>query len=98
MNKMEFNAKVKAITGEEPIVSENAWTQIQYVYTWHPCIDPVKGKEQIAYLYSEFGMRIIQDMIITANNAEEYEKEMNKAKAAYDTAKERYERLKCGRL
>ena len=44
---------------------------IDFVYCYHPSIDPVKGKDQIAKLYSEFGMRIIWDMFDTAKRAQE---------------------------
>lgn len=94
MNKTEFVTKVKCIVGKEPAVTDVEWSNIEYVYNWHPSIDAVRGKEQIAYLYAEFGMAIINDMMQTAIAAQEAEQDMLKAKAAYEAAKERYEKLK----
>lgn len=51
-------------------VTEKEYSKIEYVYTWHPCISDTEGKHQIAYLYHTFGMRIILDMMDTAEKAE----------------------------
>ena len=96
MNKHEFLTKVKCINGKEPNISDNDYKIIEYVYTWHPCIDSVRGKEQIAYLFSEFGFRIIEDMLATANMAESAEKEMLAAREAYEAAVKKYQKLKQG--
>ena len=48
---------------------------IQFVYNYHPSIHPVGGKDQIAMLYSTFGMRIIHDMHDTAKAAESLDTE-----------------------
>ena len=90
MNKQEFMSRVNKWNPEvkEPTAIE--YENIEYVYTWHPSIDSVKGKDQIAYLYVNFGMRVIYDMITTAHLAEEAEAEMNKAYAIYLEAKNKY--------
>ena len=36
---------------------------IEKVYNWHPAIDNVNGKQQIASLYDIGGMMIIMDML-----------------------------------
>ncbi len=94
MNKTEFITKVKCICGKEPDLSSEDYNTIEYVYTWHPSIDNVRGKEQIAYLYAEFGIAIINDMMQTAIAAQEAEQDMLKAKAAYESAKAHYDKLK----
>lgn len=43
-------------------VSPDDWEVIEHVYMWHPSIDDVKGKDQIAQLYLLGGMGLIQDM------------------------------------
>lgn len=53
---------------------------IQNVYMFHPSIDPINGKEQIATLYSMFGMPIIMDMLNTANRVEKIEDEIRSHK------------------
>ena len=50
------------------------------MYTFHPSIDPVNGKDQIAMLYSTFGMPIIMDMLTTANRVEKIEDEIRSHK------------------
>ncbi len=65
----EFNSRlpegVRKPTAEE-------FEVISLVYGYHPCISQgYDGKDQIAMLYSTFGMRIILDMQETAKRSEE---------------------------
>ena len=64
----EFNSRlpegVRKPTAEE-------YEIINLVYDYHPCISHNDGKDQIAMLYSTFGMRIIMDMQETAKRSEE---------------------------
>ena len=55
--------------------TEEEFELIQFVYNYHPSIHPVGGKDQIAMLYSTFGMRIIHDMHDTAKAAESLDAE-----------------------
>jgi len=98
MNKTEFMRKLESIDAKFANVSitENEYKIIEYVYNWHPSIDAVRGKEQIAYLYCEFGMSLINDMVNTATAAMEAEQEMMKAKEAYEIAVMNYNKLKQG--
>ena len=90
MNKQEFMNRVHKWNPEvkEPTAIE--YDSIEYVYTWHPSIDSVKGKDQIAYIYVNFGMRVIYDMMNTAQEAERLENEMHKAFAVYEEARKKY--------
>ena len=54
---------------------------IEYVYTWHPAIDNVYGKRQIANLYYFGGMSVILNMVDTASEAEDLDDEYNHAYA-----------------
>ena len=63
------------------IPTEGEFETIQFVYNYHPAIHPSEGKDQIARLYSEFGMRIIMDMLDTAQQAEMLESERRQLKA-----------------
>ena len=47
-------------------VRDEDWRIIKQVYTWHPAIDNVKGKQQMAVLYKEFGMSLINNLLETA--------------------------------
>ncbi len=58
--------------------TDKEFEAIQFVYNYHPSIHPSEGKNQIAMLYSTFGMRIIADMYATAKRAQEIEDERRK--------------------
>ena len=60
--------------------TDSEFDTIQFVYNYHPSIHPVSGKDQIAMLYSTFGMRIICDMYETAKRAQELEDERRRLK------------------
>lgn len=57
MLKSEF----ETMTDSEEI-SNRDYEAVENVYMYHPAIDDIKGKEQIVYLYKEFGMTVIKDM------------------------------------
>ena len=61
--------------------TDKEFEAIQFVYNYHPSIHPSEGKDQIAMLYSTFGMRIIMDMLDTAQQAEMLESERRQLKA-----------------
>ena len=63
MTKQEFE---KTIGAE---ISQKDYSIVEHVYTWHPSISEVEGKEQIAELYKSFGMPIIKNMMVAANFA-----------------------------
>lgn len=62
--------------------TNSEYKEIERVYASHPSISESghEGQEQIARLYSEFGMRIIRDMIPTAEKAERLRTELISAK------------------
>ena len=60
--------------------TDKEFEAIQFVYNYHPSIHPSEGKNQIAMLYSTFGMRIICDMYETAKRAQELEDERRRLK------------------
>lgn len=75
MMKSEFEAIAKT-----PI-SEADFYRLEMVYTFHPSISETEGKQQIAYLYDTFGMRLIADMVPTAVKAMELEKAIAKRRS-----------------
>lgn len=60
-------------------VSDDDYDIIENVYTWHPAIDEVKGKDQIATLYKTGGMPLIKSMLEAANIMMNLEKERQEA-------------------
>lgn len=75
------------------IPSEEEFEIITVVYNYHPSIHPVEGKEQIAMLYSRFGMRIIFDMLPTAHKARDIEDEIRTQKAIISGLEKQLEEL-----
>lgn len=61
--------------------SNENYKTIEYVYTWHPIIDNVNGKYQIALLYIHFGMKFINTMVPLAQKAEELDKKRIEAQS-----------------
>ena len=61
-------------------VSDKEYGTIEYVYTWYPAISEIDGKAQIARLYTNFGMPIIEDMVERAGKMEKLENELGIAK------------------
>ena len=71
MMKNEFDARCKVA------VTDAEYKKIEFVYTWHPSIDAINGKDQVAMLVEQFGMRIIEDMTPAAEIAKAYEEEIH---------------------
>lgn len=64
MMKHEFESRIGAeVTPEEYAI-------IEHVYTWHPSIPNVGGKDILAQLYKLGGMTVIMDMEDSATKAE----------------------------
>lgn len=64
MMKHEFESRI----GAE--VSPEEYKIIEHVYTWHPSIPNVGGKDVLAQLYKLGGMIVIMDMDGSASAAE----------------------------
>lgn len=60
--------------------TDGEFVAIQQVYQHHPCISETKGKDQVAMLYCEFGMRIFYDMQETALRCREIEEQRQELK------------------
>lgn len=88
MMKHEFEERIKGT------VSFEDYEIIELVYTFHPAIKNVEGKDQIAKLYKSFGMDFIKAMLPHAeailkaeNRAGEVQQEINKIVAERDAKK-----------
>lgn len=60
------------------------YARIEYVYVWHPAIRSQGGKRQIAILWQEFGMGVINDMTPVAKEFEALDR--HRAKIREDLA------------
>lgn len=75
MMKSEFEDRIGwAVTSQE-------FEIISTVYTFHPSISDCNGKEEIAELYTRFGMELILDMYPTAVKAQNFENRRLELKA-----------------
>lgn len=75
--------------------TNSEYEEIEFVYAFHPSISGSghEGQEQIARLYSEFGMRIIHDMAMTARIAEHLRAELISAKNKVERITEELKKL-----
>lgn len=87
MTKNEFE-ELLGQNVKRPTNSEYA--KIEKVYAFHPSINNVGGKQQIATLYSIGGMRLILDMLPTAKKAQEYEDEIRVARCGLQKLEEEF--------
>lgn len=70
MQKEEFEKLI------EHTVPDELYKIVETVYMWHPSIGKTVGKEQIAFLYNTFGMRVFFDMLPRAKKNMRLEKEL----------------------
>jgi len=61
-------------------VSDEEYGTIEYVYTYHPAISETEGKAQIARLYTDYGMTVIEDMVERAGKMEMAERDLRVAR------------------
>lgn len=73
MNKQEFESRIGAT------VSQKQFEIINHVYTFHPLIRDVGGKEQIAQLYKLGGMLLMRNMYSYVLKCEETERRLTNA-------------------
>lgn len=79
---MMYNEFINCLTEGVRRPNNNEYSVIEQVYASHPSISERghEGQEQIARLYSEFGMRIIYNMLPTAREAERLRTEIISAR------------------
>ena len=90
MSKEEF----RDIVGLE--VSEEDYAIIEKVYLFHPAVNEVSGKEEVAELYKSYGMVVFYDMLPRAERNRELERQLRQAQAEADRIKQEMEELHQG--
>lgn len=90
MSKEEFRDMV----GLE--VSEEDYAIIEKVYLFHPAVNEVSGKEEVAELYKSYGMVVFYDMLPRAERNRELERQLRQAQAEADRIKQEMEELHQG--
>jgi len=85
---MEFESRLgKDVTPAE-------FEKIEYVYTFHPSISETEGKDQIVALFKIGGMRIIEDMTPTADEADQLEERIRYHTTQLSEYKAKLEKLR----
>ena len=90
MTREEFNSRVSS-----PVSAEQ-YRSIEYVYTYHPAIDAVKGKDQISQLWEIGGARLMLDMLPTAQQAADLESAIADMRRSLADLEEQLQELKAG--
>lgn len=90
MMKEEFEQRIGKT------ISNGDYKVIEAVYTFHPSIDNVRGKDQIADLYKIGGMRIMRDMLPTAEKAKSLDENITALRTKMEERMAEYEALKRG--
>lgn len=97
MTREEFeNSCIKIKPQDNKHPTEAEYKLIEYVYTFHPAISEVEGKEQIATLYLDFGMSLIRDMKPRAELMEKKEKELRAAREVLRRVQEEIAEIRAG--
>lgn len=97
MTREEFENHCTAIQPSfEKWPTVQQYKAIEYVYNFHPSISEVNGKTQIARLYVDFGMSIIQDMKPRAEFMERKERELRAARAALEEVQKEIAEIRAG--
>lgn len=90
MTKKEFQQLV------DRSVSDEDYSVIEKVYTWHPVISNVSRKEEVAELYKSFGMAIFYDMEPRAEIACTLDESLRKARGEVARIQREIKELSCG--
>lgn len=75
-------------------VSEDEYSMINRVYTYHPAISETEGKKQIADIYNAGGMSTIRSMVETADIMFALEEELSNARMIFERVKTRIQNVK----
>lgn len=92
MNKQEFEERINSN------VSNEDYTIIEYVYTNHPSISDVNGKDEIANIFKIGGMRLIRDMMKSAEIEENLHQAQLRLQEHLNRIKEIRRDLKAGEI
>ena len=94
MNKDEFCGQVKTITGSTPLITDNDYELIEYVYNFYHTISETEGKKQIAILFNIGGMALIHDMLPRSKRVHELEDQIHKYTSELNSYKKELEDMK----
>lgn len=76
------------------IVSDRDYEIINKVYQFHPMVNEVSGKEEVAELYKSFGLAIFYDLLPRAERNCDLEKQLRFAQARVRHLEQEMEKLR----
>lgn len=95
MTREEFERELSEYAPDnQRTFSAQEYVKIEFVYTYHPAISNLDGKRQIAVIWQEGGISVIQDMEKRARAAQLIEHKIARCRTELDKAIKEYERLK----
>ena len=95
----EFAAKTQVsekAEGQLKQMSSSDYQVVELVYTYHPAIPDIGGKERIAALFTLGGMTVMYDMLPRAEVARDLITERDRLAAKIQSIGNQYEMLKGG--
>lgn len=90
------NSMVKSEDAQIGMIPGEDFDVIRTVYRYHPAIDDVFGREQIADLYANFGFSIIMDMLPRAQKMRLLEKDYARIKSSLASLREEMDAVRKG--
>lgn len=78
------------------IISDRDYEIINKVYQFHPMVNEVSGKEEVAELYKSFGLAIFYDLLPRAERNCDLEKQLRFAQARVRHLEQEMEKLRQG--
>ena len=87
MQKQEFEQRINAE------ISAEDYSVVEYVYTWHPSIPDLFGKDRIAEIYKFGGMGLIRSMVESAKIAENYTRNIDQLRSRRDSLRNELARV-----
>ena len=100
MNRGEFKQAVDSVLPKDkevPEYTDRDYEIIEYVYNFHPSISETQGRKQIAELFVNFGMTLINDMVPRAELMEKKEKELSAAREAIRKIEKEIKDIRAGK-
>lgn len=87
MDKQEFMKEISHITSPDMNIREVTETEfelINKVYTWHPTISNIHGKQQVAWLYAQLGITVFRELYDVAEQMELLDAERTRIEKLYN--------------
>lgn len=79
-------------------ISDADYEIIEKVYNFHPAVNEVSGKKEVAELYKSYGIVVFHDMLPRAEKNRELERQLRQAQEEEERVKQEIEELAHGSI